>query len=1091
MRLPLYRFFVLLPAAAALVLAQSETATLRGTVTNAAGAPLAAVTVALTDTWTGLVVRQTQTGKDGVYEIPYLKPGQYRANINEDRFENCVIEGIDLAPGQVRRLDAALSPEQTRAPGAETEPIAESPGQSAPPAQPLNETVGASVDFRAKWNDTPLVDFHPSVFPLLITAPAVQGNPLQGVLPGMVISGVSNRNQQTFAVDGIAEDTTPPIPTSASLDTVEVTIANAGVEASRPVNFNMVTHRGGEALHGWGYYKRESSNWNAAPFFNTLNPRYRVSEAAGDLSGAIVPRWTYFSAGALYQKTPYQETLYANVPTALMRGGKLVQYLSADTAPGGVVTVVRDPRTGAPFPDNFIPATRISSVATKYLSFYAPPNLGDANTFFNNYGWLQPNITSPYVGNWPFIRVDQKVSGSNQIYVQWMQNQTGTLAPGTAGTAFDSTQSPRFRTWTVSDVQALSSNLVNHFALARTSTSIKQGETEAKITPTTGDNFVSALGLQGVNPRGYRVQGFPALSITGLSSLAMTFGGGNSKTVVQSDNVLTVEDSVTWSFGRHSFKAGAQYFHYNFDQSLIPQSVYGAFNFTGVFTGLGYADFLLGIPATSTRANVKADRLIHQRQAGVFLADSFRVSGRLTLNYGVRWDYYNAPVYDDGYMANWNPTNGKVVVAPGTLTSVSPYFSRNVTVVIGSVVPKAKMTNFRPRVGLAYQLTGNMVLRGGFGEYTEYEGSGAGGMLNPTNPWDLTETYTNTISHNLVALSFPSPFPTSPSSLMANQTVTALPSRIDQGVIRQYNATLERNTHGLGLSVSYIGSRGTGLNYQVNVDKPRASATAFSVSRMPYPQFAAAYETRTDGEWHYDSLVAAARRRVGPVFVDTAFTWANNVSNYANTQDPYNVTNRWTRDGADRRLYFVANAMYALPFGKGKRFLNSGGPVLNFVASGWTFEAIAVAASGQYYSPLFTGADPANASAGYVTALPDCVGNPNTGARTVNEWFNPKAFAVPSASAGRYGNCGMNILEGFPIHVGHASLTKRIPVTEQFNVVFAAQVSNVTNTPHFTVPNNNISTVGAGAFTATSELDPSSPEKQGFRQIALKLRLEF
>jgi hypothetical protein len=1111
MRLKLYRCFALLLPAAALLFAQSEMATLLGIVTDTGGTPVANATLAVIDADTGVTMRQVPTAKDGTYEIPYLKPGTYRLTINEDRFESFVMEGIRLEIGKSQRVDVKLKALAPR-PNPD-EPAPPPTPEAAPVGQPRRETVSNPVDYKTKWLDTPLVEFHPSILPLLTTAPAVEGDtlafpaqsqiappppqpntPYVQINPSLiVISGISNRNQQTYDLDGVAQDSTPPIPGPASLDTVEVSIANPSVESSRPVNFIMVTRRGSQAFHGWGYYKLESSKWDAQPFFDPSPVSYRAKEEGGNMTGPIIPGTTYFSGGIEYQKTPYDENLFANVPTAQMRSGDLSQFLNSATAPNGTIVVIKDPRTGLPFPNNQITGGRITGVSSKYLSYYPPPTLGDANTFVNNYSWLQPDASSIYNGSWPFARIDQRMWHGNQAFFEWMQNDTATLAPGNIGEQFNSTQSPRFRTWVVSDVQAFSPELVNHFKLSQTGTRITQGESEAKLaTPGTGDSFDGTIGLEGVNPYAYSAQGFPALSITGLTSLGMAYGGGYASDVAETDKVTTVEDSVTWSRGRHSIKAGAQYFRMGWLEDTIPQCVYGAFSFTGQFTGSAYADFLLGLPATSTRCDVKIGRQIRENQTGAFVADSFRVSSRLTLNYGVRWDYYQAPVYVDGYMANWNPQKDVVYVAPGTITSVSPYFTNTIKVAVGPVVPKAKTTNYRPRVGAAYQLANNLVLRGGFGEYTENEGLGPhSSELNPTNPWDLTETYNNTISHGLVALTFPNPFPASPSPLMASQSVTALPSTYDEGVIKQYNGTIERTTRGLVTSVSYIGSRGTGLNYTLNVDKPRASTTPFTVSRLPYPEYAAAYETRTDGQWHYDSVVAAARRRAGPVLLDTSFTWANNDSNYANTTDPYNVTDHWTRDAEDRRLYFVASAMWTLPFGKGHRFLNQGGAVMDRIANGWTLAAMGTIASGQYYSPFFTGPDPANASPGFVTQLPDCVGNPNTGAKTINQWFNPSAFAVPSTNAGRYGSCGMNILEGYPIHVAHASLAKRVLLTDRFSAVFSAQVSNITNTPHFSFPNNNISTPSPGMFMPSSLMDPGSPEKQGYRQIDLKLRVDF
>jgi hypothetical protein len=408
-------------------------------------------------------------------------------------------------------------------------------------------------------------------------------------------------------------------------------------------------------------------------------------------------------------------------------------------------------------------------------------------------------------------------------------------------------------------------------------------------------------------------------------------------------------------------------------------------------------------------------------------------------------------------------------------------------------VPKTKTTNFRPRLSAAYRLSDSTVLRGGYSEFTDSGAFGPSGSINdPNGPYSLTETYFNTNVNGIAGFSFPKPFPaTVPSPLISNVSVTGLPSKLDEGRIRQYNATLERAFHGMDLRASYIGLRGTGLNYSLDINKPRAGTTAFSSSRLPYPQFLSTYVTRTDGQSRYDSAQVQAQKRVGELLIDTSFTWANNQANDLNTFDPYNVTNHWTRDAADRRLYFVATAVWALPLGKGKRVFGDAQGHFNQIVSNWSFQTTGTIASGQYYSPLFTGPDPANASPTFVTALPDCIGNPDSGARTINRWFNPAAFAVPPANAGRYGTCGMNILEGYPIHVLHASLAKRIPITERLSLVFTAQVSNVFNTAHFTFPNNNISNHGAGLFSTNSVVPDYWPEHQGARQVDFKARIQW
>jgi hypothetical protein len=1036
------------------VWAQSEAAALRGVVTDSSGAAAGAVTLIITEMGTE-ISREASASDKGVYAAPYLKPGRYRVTIDQRGFRAFVANGIELRAGEVRRFDPVLTPGGLD----ETQEIDEA-GKVV-----LSErgTVSGLIDYRARQDDAPVVDRRGSPMPLLVTAPAVQGNGRSVVISGQ------GRTGQTWAVDGMPHDTVNHTANPNYFDSVNVTVANPSVIAYRPGGFDMVSRRGLDTWHGSAYYRHGSSALDARPYFDAAKTPYRLQEAGGEMGGALIPKRTFVYGGWTYQRDFRSETLYADVPTAKMRTGNFSELSG----------VIRDPRNGVPFPTNQIPGSRLSSVSNNLLTNYYPSPVNEQLT--QNYSWNHPFGRDPFLRHWPFVRVDQKLSDTNTLYLRFLQIGATSIFPGSAGPALNSTQRDRLRSWVLSDTQAVSSNLVNKARFGWIANHLRQGQEERDVTPLHGDSVVGGIALQGVNPTGLSAAGFPAISIAGFTGLSMQAAGGSADDIAQNHRVWTFDDSLAWTRGRHTVQFGGQYLSMRWMDGTVPQNVYGAFTFTGAFSANALADFLLGLPATSTRSHPKVNRPLVQDQAGLFAVDSFRATRRLTVEYGIRWDYFGAASYEDGYMSSWDRGTGAVIVAPGTLTSVSKLYPASIRVVTGEVVPKANFHNFRPRVSAAYRLRDNLVLRGGYGEFTAAAGYGTDGFLSPTNPYWPTETYTNSITSGTAAISFPRPFPVTPtSSQLPSQTVTALPARLDEGVIRQYNATLERTFRGAAVRLSYIGARGSAMNYTLDINKPQASAIPFANSRKPYPQFAATRETRTDGRWRYDAAQVEVRRTAGPVTFDSNFTWSNNFANYLNTNDPYRVTESWNRDSADRRLYFTTAAAWRLPVGKGSRWFGD-----------WTLHAIATAASGQFYTPVFTGPDPANASAGFVTQPADCIGDPDAGARTISRWFNPSAFAVPPAAAGRYGTCGVNSLEGYPIRVGHLSLAKQIPFSEWVRAVFTAQVSNVGNRPHFTVPNSNISTLSAGAFTASSAVDPYSPERQNYRQVHLKLRFEF
>ena len=163
----------------------------------------------------------------------------------------------------------------------------------------------------------------------------------------------------------------------------------------------------------------------------------------------------------------------------------------------------------------------------------------------------------------------------------------------------------------------------------------------------------------------------------------------------------------------------------------------------------------------------------------------------------------------------------------------------------------------------------------------------------------------------------------SPSSLGAatvpSQSITAYPLQTDNGVIRQYSFTIEREFKDMALRVSYVGSRGSGLNYSLDINKPRASTIPFTASRRPMSQFNGTTVTRTDGQQHYDSMQLQAQRRMGAVTFNAHWTWLNNMNNYSVTQDPYNVTSNWARDATDRRHYVSLSSTWTVPVGKGRQ----------------------------------------------------------------------------------------------------------------------------------------------------------------------------
>jgi hypothetical protein len=1059
-----FRFLALLFIfATATAAAQTEKATLRGTVTDPSGAIVPGVEIAVTDLATNVEARRSFSDPNGNFEIPDLKPGMYRVRVEMTGFRPFVADDLKLDPGLIRRLDVNLQV------GSTAETVTVTAGAAL--IQTETGTISGELD-QKKFLDRPLVDVYPSPLALMTTMPGIQGNGWN-----LVMSGISDRNKQTWAMDGVANDTMgDQNDNPAFFETVQVTPVNGGADSARAANFNMVSKRGSNTWHGGAYYKHENAGLNARPYFEPRKAPYILHEWEAEVNGPIWKDRTFFFFAWFQQQIPLGSWYNASVPTAKMRNGDFSQ----------IGKVIKDPLTGQPFEGNIIPGSRFSEVSKKVLQQYVPePNQGGENLLTNNHGFYWPYNSDLYKGDWPFVRVDHKINDANNVYVRWMRRRTPYILVSNNLPAFTRTRLRDHRQMVASDTHVFSPTVVNTFTFGHQTDLILDGEEEKGFSPLTGDEAVQNIGLQGVNPKGYSSQGFPSMTISGLSTLATSANGGVDN--MTTDNYInSFIDVLTWSKGKHILKFGGEMRQFGFLSGAINNQVYGAFNFDGTYTGNGFADFLLGIPRTAARLDPLFNRPNGNVQYGFYVNDSFKVTPKLTIDWGLRWDYYSEATFEDNLMFNWDPNTGNVIVTPDGAAKIHPLYPKNITVVTGDVVAKAKKTNFRPRISAAYRLGNKMVIRGGYGEFTETWGYP--GRLQSGGPFQLTESYTNAITGGVPLFTFPNPFPSSlASASVPGQSVTAVPMETDNGVIRQFNLTMEREVGPIGVRVSYIGSRGSGFNYSLNTNKPKPGTAKFTNSMRPFPQFQNTTEYRNDGSWHYDSMQLEVMKRMGSFTFNSNWTWSNNLNNYSVTQNPYDVTSNWSRDGVNRKHYWVNSAMWNLPFGQGRRYLANAPGVVDQILGGWGLQGVVTFATGAYFSPDFGGSDPSNTNTS--GGLPDRIadGNRSGSSQSRLQWFDPAAFRVPEN--GHFGNSGANILLGYPIHVTHLSVAKTFPVTERFKVALTGAFSNLFNQPHFNNPRNRITDADPGKFTST--VANYNPEKQSYRQVDIKIRLEW
>ncbi|HEY4049526.1 MAG TPA: TonB-dependent receptor [Acidobacteriaceae bacterium] len=1036
--------------------AQKGSATLRGTITDPAGATIPGASVTLIDL-ASQSSRSAVTKDTGSYEFSPVNPGKYRLEIAKTAFKDVAIDDILLEDGRVSVKDVSLAVGSN----AQEVTVTDTPDVITSDTGVLRDSFDSD---RIKL--TPTNDQNPGPEALLSS------------LPGITASGYSvqisgqGANQLVLNYDGLQNREGNQNVNINFYQEFTATTSNATAESASAVSENSTSKRGTNTFHGGVAYRMFNNTFNSAGYFSPVKNHSLLDEVLAELGGPIIRDKTFFYLGYMKQLY-YAGTFNQNeVPTPAMRNGNF-----------GNTTII-DPTTNAPFPNNTIPISRISPVALTAQNAFIPlPNQNLNSPSLNNFGWTHPFPSDIFEGAWWFARVDQQITSRNSLSFRFSSKGAPYVLANNLPDFFR-TRERYNNQYTLADTHILSSSIVNEFQIARNYLRLFDGKTEGGSTPLKGAAVIQQIGLQGIDTTSTQgIQGFPGMSISGYADLSVPSGG-----LGDDEHDLVVQDALTWSFGRHVLKFGGNFVNYKTARGVVPD--FGSFSFDGSFTGNGYADFLLGLPRTSERSNPIYNQAYASKEGGLFAQDSFKVTPRLTIDYGLRWDYYGLPYYTDNLGYNWDLNTGAVVVSPSALSQVSPLFPSNIQVVGGQITGNAKLDNFRPRLSAAYRLREDTVLRGGYAEFTER--FGVSDRAYNGGPFGIAQHYTNVNepgSQTGALFAFPNPFPSSLSlAASPSQSVNGYPLNTDNGVIRQYNVSLEQKIFkDVGLRMSYIGSHGSGLNYQANINLQRPSLTPYNASKNPWPQFNSINYWFSNGSQKYNALQVEVQRRTGWFGFDGHYTWASNLNNYSDTENPYDVLSHWSKDGTTRRHVAVINTFINLPFGRGRNYMNHAPAWMDRTLGGWNLQSISYFTSGLYMGPTYDGADPSNT--GTFGGIPDRVPNvplyPSH--KSPATWFNPAAFTRPQP--GHFGNAGVDAIEGQGLLSTNISLNKTFTLTDRFHFILTGAASDVFNRPGFNDLDTDISGQTGGQYY---DITPDHVgDRSGRRMISIKGRIEF
>jgi hypothetical protein len=1111
--------------------AQTLYGTLVGNVTDSTGAAVVGAAVVATDTGTGIAKTAT-TDSSGTFRLSDLEAGTYKVSISAKAFASTVGQGVEIQANTERRLDAQLRPASV---GQTIIVTAAPPELQTDTANVTSELETAQVQTLVTTAGLNMRNFQ-SLFVVLpgFSPPGEQhseaGNPADTMM--FNANGVSGSNNST-RIDGVSDiyawlpEITAYTPSTEAISAVNVVTNSMNAEQgfASGASVNVTTKSGTNSFHGSAWEYNMISALMAKSFFFTptatnrgLIPKYILNQFGANYGGPIMKNKAFFFGN--WERTRRSQALsgFQTVPTTNMLTGNF----------SGISTVIYDPATGnangtgrTPFANNTIPANRISYAAQQMIKLMTAdaPNVSGAGLSNNFFGTADGEYTRDNVDT----RVDYNPSSKSTIFGRYGFQRTNLFDPQTlgaaGGTTFDGGQpgnAPSLvQSIGIGGTYAFRSNLLLDANVGY----LRQGMA-AKNTDIGTDWGTSYFNIPGTNGTCSLCGGMPRFVFSGgLSNLG---NQNNSNPFQFRDNTYVTAANLSWNKGKHSTRYGMEFdrFAINHFQPQNTSGPRGGFNFTGGLTTLtggaaanGYnswADFLLGLPQLVQKDTQYLNPATSRESVWAFYAaDQWRATEKLTVNYGIRYEYYPIATRDHSGLDIFNPADGNIYVEGSAG-------------VPASVKVQAGKGMFAPRLGLAYRIDPKTVARAGFGLST-----------NPDSFRNVLTTYPSVVSQTIQgntgnvspivagvpvtlttgipALTPPTLSPSSPSVALGtlgtpagSLGATTLPLNYRRGYYESYNAALERELPGaITLNATYVGERiireVPGININANL------APGQTVAQEPmnalYGISAGITSEIPNGTGNYNGLQAQAKRRfAGDSSVAVNYTYSRSINDYGDQSDgesslftamggPYWRLNRGVA-GFDRTHNIQIFGNYMLPFGKSQAYLQNGPAA--FILGGWSLSGSLSRESGTPFTVTGSGSSLGPSTSGS-SQFADVMSTSNMilgGHNSTHPYFNPANFSDPSvaekAASGsscsaanttvcRFGTAGLHSLRGPGLTNLSASMARTFTISERFSMVFRAEAFNLTNTPQFSNPASSV-TASSGFGVISSVTSNSNRE---------------
>ncbi len=1079
-KLSLLRWTVLLSIvlAGSMLLAQVETGTIAGAVSDQSGAVIPNANVAIKSASTGLQVT-AQSNEAGRFQSPPLKPGEYEISVAVAGFKNSVVTvrvevnqrvaaDIKLEVGDAaERVTIEATAVQLES---ETSTLGNIRPERAVAELPLNARNFATLIFLSPGT-VPSFDRDSSGLSGT-TRRGVTNVSVNGVRPtndwnSLLIEGLDNTENH----NGFGATVFPPVDAIQEFK-VQTSAADAQFGRAAGGFTNVVLKSGGRAFHGSAFEFLRNSEFDAKNFFTspTASTHFLLNQFGGTFGGPVsIPHVynsgrekTFFFAAVQFDRRRQAQAFVSTVPTALMHTGNFSE----------VANRIYDPLTLSGnarqlFADNIIPAARFNSAGKGLLDLYPNPNRAG---LVNNYTSDSSRIYNSWQADY---KVDHYISSTHVVTVRGSTGNTdiieGLPLPRPAAAAVGPSKFPVGQ-YSLIDRFTLSPTKLNEFRFGLTRLNMQL------IQPNAGKDLAKQLGIQGVNTGDFITSGLQRVQPTGYQVLGDD--PFNPATLVT--NNFQTEDVFYWTRGTHALRFGGRLDRrqYNAFQS---SAIRGIQNFSGVYTnnpassagtGNALADMLLGAPISGNIVILEGIRGFRRWEFGTFIQDDWKVSQRLTVNLGVRYEIY--PQYPwievgDRQSVLLLPSQQLVQVGTNGVSRSGANTDKN---------------NFAPRAGLAYRLTDKTVLRTAYGIYYAAPQFEINKNLAINPPFAGSFSFTNNQLDFVGARKVEQGFDRSFSA--AGATIRGLEKNLAMPYVQQWNMNLQRQLpFDTLLTVAYVGTNGVKLRDEIDLNQARPGAGAVA-ARRPYPFFGSIIDTEFRANSIYHGLQATFEKRYskGMSFL-AAYTWGHAIDDTSvfggDHQDMLNLRADRGNSPYDVRHTFVYSFNYEMPFGRDSKGVTSA------LARGWQMNGILRLSTGLFLTPT-VGANNLNGS-GFQRpdVVPGCkwqLDNP-----TPDRWFNPSCFAIPAQYS--FGNAGRDIIEGPGTHNLDFSLFRNIYLSSgesRKTLQLRGELFNVTNTPQFNNPNTTIGVAQSGVINSAGS--PSSFQRIQ-RQIQLAAKFTF